>query len=145
MERGEYEESGEHLSETVARAPGNPMAWANRGLLFTLLEKLADARRDYQQALDRDPTHYVTLSGLGLVALKEGRTDEAIESFLKSSLLEPDFSQPHSFLAVAYYQLGQVDRALGELDLASRLDPKDPTGLLRPSRRHARFSSCFRI
>jgi len=56
----------------------------------------------------------------------EGKTDEAVKYFLKSSLMEPNYASPHIYLAVAYYQQGDVARALDELKLAEQLDPRDP-------------------
>ena len=44
----------------------------------------------------------------------------------EASTLEPKFAEPHIFLAIAYYQLEDVGRAMEELQLAIVLDPRDP-------------------
>ena len=127
MERGDFEESERQLSKAAEMIPNSSVVWSNRGFLFTLIEELQKARSDYGRALQIDPSNYLGLDGEGLVALKEGRTEEAVQYFLKSSLLEPRFAEPHLFLSVAYYQLGDRSRALEELRLAEALDPLDPT------------------
>jgi len=127
MEMGNYEDSRRQLSKASEVSPNSSMVWSNRGFLLTLIEELQKAQGDYARALEIDPVNYLALEGKGLVALKEGRTEEAVQYFLKSSLLEPRFAQPHIFLSVAYYQLGDISRALEELRLAEALDPFDPT------------------
>lgn len=126
MEQGHFEEALANLSGAVQLAPGRPDHLARRGMLFNWIEKLNRAQGDYRGALARDPADYQSLDGLGLVALKEGKNEEAIGHFLKASLLEPEFAEPHLFLAVAYYQRGDVVQALEELKLAAILEPKDP-------------------
>ncbi len=124
---GNFEESRRQLSKAAEVMPNSSVVWSNRGFLFTLIEELQKAQSDYVRALEIDPVNYLALEGKGLVALKEGRTEEAAQYFLKSSLLEPRLAQPHIFLSVAYYQLGDISHALEELRLAEALDPLDPT------------------
>jgi tetratricopeptide (TPR) repeat protein len=126
MDTGRYDEAEAVLSRGVEAAPRGSMTMANRGILYSLVEELGKARADFAGALAADPSNVAALNGRGWVALKEGRTDEAVRSFLEASLLEPRHSQSRSFLAIAYYQQGQIGRALEETRLAEELDPKDP-------------------
>jgi Flp pilus assembly protein TadD len=126
MEKGDYSGAERELSKGLLAAPRASMTWANRGVLYSAVEELAKARDDLAKSLSIDPTNFTTLNGQGLVALKEGRNEEAVRHFLKASLLEPNFSQPHTLLAIAYYQQGDVARALEEVRLAESLDPRDP-------------------
>ena len=124
--KGYFDEARREFSTAAEMMPKASMVWSNRGLLWTLIEELQQARKDYNKALETDPSNYLALNGEGLVALKEGRTEEAVQYFLKSGLQEPRIAQPHIFLSVAYYQLGDVSRAMDEVNLAASLDPLDP-------------------
>lgn len=125
-EKGYYDKAGKEFSEAIELEPRNSLLRSNRGMLFNWLEDLESAVRDYRISLELDPTDYVTIEGLGIAALKEGRTDEAINYLLKAGLMEPRLAEPHIFLAVAYYQKGEITKALAELGLAEFLDPRNP-------------------
>ncbi len=126
MEKGRYEESMEVQSRAIEADPRESRYWARRGTLLNWIEDVKKARKDYEQATELNPVDYQSLDGLGYLALKEGRTEEAIRYFLRASVLEPRFAEPHVFLAIAYYQREEFDRALEELTLARQLDPRDP-------------------
>ena len=100
-----------------------------RGELATL-ETFANnfevAEAEYRKALQDNPGDYIALTGLGLLELKRGNTQEAVESFLKASVIEPRYARVHMYTAVAYYQLGHTDRALEKLTRAKELDIHDP-------------------
>jgi len=126
MEKGSYEESMEEQSRAIKADPRESRFWARRGTLMNWVEDIKRARKDYEQATELSPVDYQSLDGLGFLALKEGRTEEAIQYFLRASVIEPRFAEPHVFLAIAYYQREEFDRALEELGLARQLDPRDP-------------------
>lgn len=126
MEKGRYEESMKKHSGAVEAEPREALYWARKGTLLNWLDDIGKARKDYEKAIGLNPVDYESLDGLGFIALKEGRTDEAIQYFLRTSVIEPKFAEPHILLAIAYYQREEFDRALEELGLAGLLDPKDP-------------------
>jgi tetratricopeptide (TPR) repeat protein len=126
MDKGEFEESLKKHNKAVQLNPNANSYLSRRGMLLNWLEDIKGAEKDYKKALDITSSDYQSLDGLGFLALKEGRTKEAIQYFNKASLLEPKFAEPHIFLAIAYYQQENMERALEELRLAELLDPKDP-------------------
>lgn len=126
MEEGRYEESEKVLARSVVADPYGHTNWARKGMLMNWVEDIRGAKKDFGRAVDLVPVDYQTLDGLGFLALKEGRTRDAVQYFLKASILEPGYAEPHIFLAIAYYQLEQVANALEELRLAEALDPRDP-------------------
>lgn len=125
-EKGYYAKAGKEFSGAIELEPQNSIFRSNRGMLFNWAEDLENAVKDYRSSLELNPADYLTIEGLGIVALKEGRTDEAINYLLKAGLMEPRLAEPHIFLAVAYYQKGEINKALAELGLAEFLDPRNP-------------------
>ncbi|MBZ0106988.1 MAG: tetratricopeptide repeat protein [Sulfuricella denitrificans] len=107
----------------------NPHGAGYRGELATLetfANNFKHAEAEYGKALQDNPGDYVALTGRGLLELKRGNTQQALEFFLKASVIEPRYARVHMYTAVAYYQMDRVERALEELDRAKILDPKDP-------------------
>lgn len=126
MEKAYYRESESEFAQAINNAPQSSLLWSSRGILHTITDDMHRAMNYIQKSLELDPSNYLSLNARGLLALKQGKTDEAVQFFLKSSLLEPDFAQTHVFLAIAYYQSGDISHALDEIRLAESLDPKDP-------------------
>lgn len=126
LEKGHYEESDEKLSSAIEKDPGVSSYWSRRGMLMNWVENMPSALADLGRATELNASDYQSFNGLGVIALKEGRTKEAAEYFQKAGVMEPGYAEPHIFLAIAYYQLEDVDRALEELRIAVALDPKDP-------------------
>lgn len=126
MEKGNYERALQEHNKAIGLKPNISNYLSRRGMLLNWIDDIKGAYRDYKKATELNPSDYQSINGLGFLALKEGKTDESIYYFNKSSLLEPRFSEPHIFLAIAYYQQEDIVKALEELRLAKSLDPKDP-------------------
>ncbi len=126
LEKGHFGESEEKLTSAIEIDPGVSSYWSRRGSLMNWIEKLPSARADLDKATTLNASDYLSFNGLGVIALKEGRTKEAAEYFQKAGMMEPAYAEPHVFLAIAYYQLEEIEHALEELRLAMTLDPRDP-------------------
>jgi tetratricopeptide (TPR) repeat protein len=81
------------------------------------------AKLFYRRALDLSPRHAGTLNNLGVLAMEEKRWDLA-EKFLSASLdSEPEDAKTHYLLARVRLELGNLDGARAELDIALRARP----------------------
>lgn len=125
-EREDVRNGRANLSQALAINPGGAGYRGELGTLETFANNLTNAETEYGKALHDNPGDYVALTGQGLLDLKRGNTQQALESFLKASVIEPRYARVHMYTAVAYYQMGLVSRALEELGRAKVLDPKDP-------------------
>ncbi|WP_374346916.1 tetratricopeptide repeat protein [Chitinimonas sp.] len=130
---------GRFHAEREAVAPGraalaqalllNPQGQGYRGELGTLAtfaNDFAEAERAFKEALDAQPDDYVAWTGLGVLQLKQGKTEDALQSFLKAGVLEPRYARASLYTGVAYYQLGKTYRAEESLKHAMEQDPTDP-------------------
>lgn len=96
------------------------------GTLETYANNFSTAEAHFQEALAQQSGDFNSLTGLGIVKLKTGKPDEALQSFLKAGVLQPDFARAALWTGIAYYQLGRDQNALDTLARAARLDPNDP-------------------
>ena len=125
-----------HLNAALERNPGGPGYQGELGTLETFADRFVDAEKAFRAGLQANPADYVALTGLGLLELKRGHPEAALENFLRANTLEPRFARAHVFAAVANYQLGRRTLALRELERASELDDKDPLPYLLASMIH---------
>lgn len=96
------------------------------GTLETFANRFEQADAAFAKALEDNPADYVTLTGLGLLRLKQGQPEAALDAFLRAGVMEPRYARAHVYAAVAYHQMRRVTEALAELDRAGQLDDKDP-------------------
>ncbi|MFA7241288.1 MAG: TonB-dependent receptor [Sulfuricellaceae bacterium] len=126
---GEKEEIKQARPNLIKALELDEKAPATRGELATLetfANNLDAARDHYDLALQAHPDDYVALTGLGLLQLKSGDTESALETLLKASVIEPKYARAVVYAAIAYYQLGRHRVALETLARASELDKRDP-------------------
>ncbi|AVO41202.1 tetratricopeptide repeat protein [Simplicispira suum] len=115
-----------NLQQALALDPHVVGAQGERGTLETFSNRFAEAESAFASALDDQPADYVALTGLGLLRLKQGQPQAALEAFLRAGVMEPRYARARTWTAVAYYQLDRHQDAISTLRQASVLDDKDP-------------------
>lgn len=136
-EREDVKKARPHLLQALRLSPSGGVA--TRGELATLetfANQLEVAHRHYDLALQAQPDDYVALSGRGLLLLKSGKTEAALDDLLRASLIEPRYARAVIYTAIAYYQLGRHGVALETLARAAELDRNDPLPHLLASQIH---------
>lgn len=125
-EKEEIRAGRSNLLKAIELNPRGAGYQGELGTLESLANNFTDSRAAFDLALAQNPDDYVALTGLGLLELKQGKTEAALDAFLRAGLMEPRYARVHVYTAVAYYQMGRVKEALDELNRASQLDEKDP-------------------
>jgi tetratricopeptide (TPR) repeat protein len=110
-----FERALGHLDESLNMDPTRAHAYRERGFCRFEMWDFAAARADYQKAIELDregsgePHFY-----LGILAEREGRTDEATAHFYRAFEIEPEtYPLPQSLGAEQFSAL--LERARGEL------------------------------
>jgi|WetSurMetagenome_2_1015567.scaffolds.fasta_scaffold01241_11 cellulose synthase operon protein C len=120
---GRFREAAEMLGAVVEKNPDHTMARFHVAIALK-------AQGLYQQALEHYlyiGTHFaksaVFHTDLGEVYYNIGRTDEAIAELNAAIKLDADYWRSHFLLSFAYGDNGQLQEALEESRVASRLNP----------------------
>jgi tetratricopeptide (TPR) repeat protein len=104
----DYFEAHNNLANALAKIPG----------------RLADAIAHYEDALRLKPDlAEIHCNFANELAKMPGRLPEAIAHYEEALRLKPDFVQAHGSLAAAYAATGRWEAAIGQLEIAARLDP----------------------
>ena len=125
----EREDTGparQNLQRALAVSPQATGAYGELGTLETFVNQFTEAGQAFAAALGDNPADYVALTGQGLLHLKQGQPQAALDAFLRAGVMEPRYARAKTWTAVAYYQLGRHQDALATLHQASALDDKDP-------------------
>jgi tetratricopeptide (TPR) repeat protein len=138
-EREEISVGREYLQRASKLAPKEASHFGELGTLESFADNFARAGEAFGTALALRPDDYVALTGRGVMRLKQGEPDAALEDFLKAGLIEPRYARAHLYSGIAYYQLGRADRARESFARAAELDPRDPLPYLFTGLVHADY------
>lgn len=109
--------------------PDNVRALALLGLTYFRANQFSDARPIYEELCSRLPNDASHHLNLGLVRLKLGDTDGAVESLESSRRLDPSQGRAVNYLGLAYARAGRYADAYeafliaGQRDLAKEIEP----------------------
>jgi len=121
QQTGRLEESADKFLSARRAQPDDYAAAVRLGDVYLGLNRLRDAREQFQSVLMTFPA--AARNGLGEVALREGRFEEAIGHFRAVLERAPQASAVHYPLAMAYRGLGRLDEA------RSHLQQRGPGGI----------------
>jgi superkiller protein 3 len=93
------------------RLKPDAQTWLNLADAYAAQCKFDEAISAYEKALELKPNFLVALNGLGCVLHTVGRYEEAVGIYLKAAELNKGDATPWVWLALAYMQLGQRQRA----------------------------------
>jgi tetratricopeptide (TPR) repeat protein len=109
QQTGRLEESADRFAAARRARPDDHAAAVRLGDVYLGLNRLRDAREQFQNVLTTFPA--AARNGLGEVALREGRFEEAIEHFRAALARVPQATAVHYSLAMAYRGLGRLNEA----------------------------------
>lgn len=115
----------ETLPDTLHWTSKDRVLWASYQIETNALE---DARRNLGQVVASDSTNAEAYFQLGLVSLKGGNADEAVENFDKAIGLDPNVPLYHLNVGVAYFQNKRFEKAIPAFRRAIGLDPRFVVG-----------------
>ena len=125
-ERDNFGLASAHLEKAAQLDAESATSWSELASLQTARSDYSMADASFQKALALQPDNVVMLTGKGILELKRGNNEAALDALLRASLIEPRYARAHLYAAVAYYRMAWPDRALQELDKVIELDSHDP-------------------
>lgn len=116
--QGRLEEARVHFATSLEAGGESAELLADMGYCCYLLDDLPAAEESLRAALELDPHDVRARNNLGLVIGEQGRFDESFAQFK----LAGEESKAHANLAYVYSQVGQLQLATEEYNLALSLD-----------------------
>jgi Tfp pilus assembly protein PilF len=120
----------EALDKSLALSPRNPQSLTTKGFVLLARNHPAQARPLFDEAIVIDGALGNAWLGRGLCRIQSGEAELGRQDMQVAAVLEPQRAVLRSYLGKAFSNAGDNPRAKKELDLAERLDPRDPTAWL---------------
>lgn len=118
-EMGNSQQAIATYQQAIKLHPKNAMVYNDLGLCYGRRRELAPAQQMLQKAVEMEPGRANYRNNLAVVLVDMGRTSEAYQQLLA---VQPE-GVAHYNLACLLESRGQMDQAIGELQLALTKDP----------------------
>ena len=127
---GRVPQAEQALAKGINYSPKNAQAIALKGFLATARNKTSEALACFNQSIQIDSALGNAWLGRGLCQMRLGEMKEGLDDLQTAATLEPQRAMLRSYLAKANQVAKDPKRAWKELNLARRMDPRDPTAWL---------------
>jgi len=120
---GDFDQPVELLDQVARLEPFNPNILHARAVLHVKRNEYDEAERYFHQALDINPNHAASRTGLAWLELATGRFEAAEHSARLTLNESPDDPQAMAYLGTALLEQGEVEEATKWLQRAVREEP----------------------
>jgi len=120
---GDIEGSIDDQNKAISLNPDEIDPYINRGIAEEALGLWSQAKKDYVFVISKDSKNFSALYNLANVEGSSSQWNNAKDLFLKAALYNPGFAMARSSMALADYQLGNIDESEKELKKLIRRYP----------------------
>lgn len=120
-ETGDWKGAAPQFEAAVAQAPRWADAHFSLASVYARIDRVPEAMQELDAALKLSPDHYRANLLRGRILSLQGDAAGALANLQKATTVQPDSREAHLFLAEAYMQLGQNEKAQRERAEAERL------------------------
>lgn len=119
---GNFDEAGRYYDLAISADPKNHVAWNNRGVLLTALDRYKEAKTCFDQSLllRNDP---IVMTNKGFCQLEMDDLEEAIKSF-DASLMIRETPEAYNNKGIALERMKRMDEAMECFENAVKLSPE---------------------
>lgn len=121
--RGDYERVLSLLEPLTERSPESDELFTLLGFSYLRLGRFAEAQQALETSLKTHQNHRRRWWALGMALRSQNRLEEALECFLRSLEVSPDYDLAHREAATVLSQLGRIPEAEPHWRRCVELDP----------------------
>lgn len=121
------EDAASELNSTLQISRNYVPAEELLGTIWLRKKDYVRARQQFVHIVAISPENYGAHFNLGILAMREGRSDEAARELQVAARADATSAQPHAALGSLYSEQGDLARARDEFRKALALDPRDET------------------
>jgi len=122
-EKGDLQTAATHLEIVVAHSPDWTDARFSLAAIYARVDRVPEAMSQLGVTLELDPDHYRARLLRGRILSLQGHAADALPDLEKAVSLQPKSKEAHQFLADAYLQLGQDEKAAAQRAAAESASP----------------------
>jgi tetratricopeptide (TPR) repeat protein len=121
-----YDQAFPKIQKLIEEYPATPFLHYAYGTALDSLSQYDEAKVQMRAEIKISPQSALPWARLASIALRQHLPDEALPAAQKAVQLAPDSADAHYVLGRTWTELGEAQKAIGELEVASRLSPSSP-------------------
>jgi len=107
MQDGEMGQAVEAFTRITERKPDFAEGWNKRATAYYLMGDFDQSLKDCDEVIKRNPQHFGALSGYGMIYLRLGELENALEYFQRALEINPNLKGVEESIALIRYKLRQ--------------------------------------
>jgi tetratricopeptide (TPR) repeat protein len=109
---------------TDTRAPFAERGYHNRGLAYLQSKRYAEARQDFNRAIEINARDADAYMGRGTLLSRTGKSEQALIDFDRAIEIDPNYAEAYAKRCFAKMLLDRPREALADCEKAAALDPR---------------------
>jgi DNA-binding winged helix-turn-helix (wHTH) protein/TolB-like protein len=122
----DWARAGKELDRAIELDPNCSLAHHWKGVYWSLLGRLDEAKAEMHRALELDPLSLIIIADIGQLHYFAREYDQAIEYCNKALAFDPQFFEAHVYLRDIYLAKGMEGEAFDHSLAANHENPADP-------------------
>ena len=125
MNRREWQVAVVWLNKVLEVYPDRASAYARRGLCHLMTNQMQKADQDFRKAIAEDESLAMAHRGLGVLAGRSGKSDEAVNHLARAIELNPEDPDALGMYPIALLRAGRIPEAEAAYETARSRFPKN--------------------
>jgi protein O-mannosyl-transferase len=125
-QRGRPAEALVYYNRALALSPNDEYTLLNKGSALILLQRFDEAEPLFQRVIKINPKNIDAYVNIGTVLYSQGKYQESAAAYAKALRLEPTSGIIHRYRGYALREMGHIENARQEFEIADRLQPGYP-------------------
>jgi tetratricopeptide (TPR) repeat protein len=105
MNQGRMAQAVETFTRVIERKPDFAEGWNKRATAYYLMNDLDQSLKDCDEVIKRNPNHFGALSGYGLIYIKRGELERALEYFERALAIDPNLRGVEESIELIRYKM----------------------------------------
>jgi tetratricopeptide (TPR) repeat protein len=107
MEEGRMGQAVEAFTRITERLPDFAEGWNKRATAYYLMGDYDQSLKDCDEVMKRNPQHFGALSGYGLIYIRRGELERALEYFERALEINPNMESVEQSIELIRYKLSK--------------------------------------
>ena len=107
MEEGRMGQAVEAFTRITERQPDFAEGWNKRATAYYMIGDYEQSLKDCDEVIKRNPQHFGALSGYGLIYVRRGELERALEYFQRALEINPNLESVEQTIELIRYKLGK--------------------------------------